>query len=122
MYVVNCSTYNNDSECTKCKSGYNLIDGYCMLGGTVINCTKFNSNERCVECDTNHLCINANGVYKEDNTFCEYCLEEDVYIEYCTTYDQDGYCYGCSFNKVPFDEECIDECSFNIYHCEECDP
>ena len=45
-----------------------------------------------------------------------------MYIEWCITYDQEGYCYECDNALIPLDGECMSECSFNIMHCEVCDP
>ena len=81
-----CNTFDRSGNCLTCYSGYNLVNGKCVLAPVQkvadVGCASWNWNRQtCLQCSNNWV-FNNNGV----------CVPVS---DQCNTYDKSGACVTC---------------------------
>ena len=137
----NCVSYLN-GKCTKCYSGYNLVQGYCMLVCTA-NCSLCLSSNKCLQCIPGYyLSTSGNQCIKCSDPCTNCVLNQNTYVcTKCNNLDWDGstctatnktqpyclnnnsslcptcgnYCKTCFYNQLKQNicSSCVDNASFN---------
>ena len=81
-----CNTFDPKGKCIRCYSGYNLVDGACILAPiqspSDLGCGTWDwKNQKCLQCSSKWV-FNTNGV----------CVPQS---DLCKLFDKSGHCLDC---------------------------